>query len=86
MNDQEKAFMIHVALGALDAVRESEPERSARRVRLEKAQERIVDLIDIYRPTAWPNAMMIRAGELVDRFNVQISAEFGAVQGLDRID
>jgi hypothetical protein len=79
MNDQQKAFMIHVALGALDAVRESEEPKSARYKRVDKAEDRILELIEIYRPLAWPTEMMVRAGNLVDEFNVRIAQEFGEV-------
>jgi hypothetical protein len=77
VTDREKAFMIHVALGALDAVRESEAPKSTRCTRMEKATDRILELIDIYRPLAWPNGLMIKAGQLVDEINERIKEELG---------
>ena len=77
MTDREKAFLLHIGLAAFESVRADEPEKSARYIRLGKAMDRILELIDVYRPEAWPNGLMILAGDIVDEFNGRIARAFG---------
>jgi hypothetical protein len=77
MTDKEKAFFLHLALGAFESVRADEPEKSSRNIRLGKSMDRILELIDVYRLEAWPKELAELAGNIVDEFNERIARAFG---------
>jgi len=77
MTDHEKTFFLHIALAAFESVRASEKPKTARRTRMDRGIDRLLELIDVYRPEAWPAEMISRAADIVDEFNVRIREEFG---------
>ncbi len=76
MNDREKTMMLHLSLAAFESVRNDEKPKSARYIRMNKAIDRILEVIDIYRIEAWPVDDIITASNLVDEFNVRITQVF----------
>jgi hypothetical protein len=77
MTDREKAYLLTMALAAFENVRDAEPEKTARRTRLDRGMDRLLELIDVYRPERWPNDLLIMASDLVDEFNLRIKEKFG---------
>lgn len=77
MNDKEKTFLLHLALVAFESVRADEEPKTARFTRMDRGIDRLLELIDIYRPHAWPNELINRAALMVDSFNARIRREFG---------
>lgn len=76
MNDKEKAIFISIGLAALETVRAEEIPRTARYTRLDRAMDKIIDLVDIYRPEAWSNEQVNKAAKIVDSMNRKIKKEF----------
>ena len=76
MNDKIKTMMLHISLAAFETVRNEEVPKSRRYLRMNKAIDRILELIDDYRIEAWPVDDIIKASELVDEFNLRIAEVF----------
>ena len=76
MNDREKTMMLHVALGAFESVRNDETPKSARYRRMTNAIDRLLEVLEIYHPDAWPVDDIIKASNLVDEFNIRIKEVF----------
>ena len=69
-------MMLHVSLAAFESVRNDEEPKSRRYIRMNKAIDRILELIEDYRVEAWPVDDIIKASDLVDEFNIRISQVF----------
>ena len=80
MTDQAAAMLLNISLAAFETVRSEEKPRSARYVKMTKAIDKILEMIDIYRPEAWPAAELSKAGDLVDEMNIRIQEVFGDVE------
>lgn len=74
--DNQKAFMLSAALGAIADVRQSEAPRSRRHRKMMDLEDRICDTVDEYRPNSWSPEMMAKADRLLDRINEMIAEEF----------
>lgn len=74
--DDQKTFMLSVALGAIADVRQSEKRLSKRERLMMQCEDLVCDRIDIYRPFGWSPVMMAKADKLMDRINEMIAEEF----------
>jgi hypothetical protein len=83
MNDREKTMMLHMALASFESVRSDEKPKSARHNRMDKAIDKILEVIDIYKVEAWPVDDIIKASDLVDEFNIRIQEVFNDVTGMN---
>jgi hypothetical protein len=74
-NDNQKAFMLSVALGAIADVRQSEVKGTRRHRKMTDLENRVCATVEEYNPNAWPPEMIALAGRLLDRINQMIVEE-----------
>lgn len=73
---RQAAFLLSICLAVTDKLIQTEKPRSARWNRLDSLNNQVLKVTDLYRPEAWGEAEMMKAGEVFDRLNDMILEAF----------
>lgn len=61
MRDEHAAFYLSLVLCIMETVKEGEKKGGLRQRKLNDCISRVSDMVDLYRPEAWPYEMLVRA-------------------------
>jgi hypothetical protein len=78
MQDNEKAYFLSIALCCFELVKDHEPLKSARYLKLVNALNNTCKAVDLYRPEAWCQAEMDKATVLFDEISIRVRETFNA--------
>ena len=75
-NMRRKAFLLSIALAITDSLLQDERPLTIQYDRLMSLNHKILKVTDMYRPEAWGDVEMTKAGEVFDQLNVLIEQAF----------